>query len=757
VFPPNCNFPVQNPVEATEELSVCRDNIEEQNVIGQGVNGEIYDDDFDYVKYFGDQSLSFLTSLCADKSISRKSAIELYSQSKAVFFDPLITYIEKRVLPKLHGPVKEAIVNDFESINRRLVSIDTEHKLEKILEVKGVQIKPFATEIDAKTENIRRGDKLVLTRNSIDVFTSDIVKKFELFLNSNNMYQSMKEYYNQIIQSETLKNFVNGTLWKGIVEKYPSKNMLPFFLFYDDFVYGNQLSKKKGATSIAGFYALFPTMAPEMRSQINSILTVATIETTKIKQNGFEKCLAPVIEAFDYMEKEGVEIEIDGVDKFETVYPVLVQILGDNKGLNEILGIVGSFISKHHCRTCFEDIDTMRMQTKENPLKIRNEESHRKHLEADDFSTTGVKSDCCFNRLEIFKSYNNKVIDVHHDFLHGCCNFIICPILLNFIKSKELDLGRLNTLRSSFIAVSGGRNISKVEFTKDNLEKENLPLNAVEMMQFTVFLPLLLDHMIKNKGSKDWKLLMLLVEAVESVWLPEHNEESIGKLSTCIEDLLQTYYAHIKPHFKHKLHNLNHIPSAIRSIGPTAHYSALRGEAKHQDVKKIINSSNSKINVPVTVAIKEGFNVASRSLNTLTKQERVFYGKRIKFSHLDRTFLGNTLLQHNFDLDKIFETNRIEYFGVIFRNNYTVLQGEQIYEIIKLFTDSKQHVVFCKLKNNFAYYNELRCYKQTTPHDPLPESFHLFNIDAIEYEPSIIIELPSGQRAVKFYRKLERN
>jgi hypothetical protein len=744
---PDNNLIVQQPVVDTETVHILEQECEEEINENPRLNYEM--------DVWDDASLCFLTSLCADGNMSRKAAIEIYNKSKAVFFDPLVNYIENGVLSKLPWQQKKKVVSDLKDINRKLKSINSEHKLEKILECKGVTIKPIITEIDARTESVRKGDELVTVRNSINIATSDIVQKFELFFGSNNNYLKMKEYYRKVINSDTLKNFINGTFWKNTIIKYPTKNMLPFFLFYDEFVYGNQLSKKKGATSIAGFYTLFPTMPPELRSKINSILTVATIETKKIKENGFEKCLSPVIDAFDQMENEGVEIKT-GVDTYETVYPILVQILGDNKGLNEILGLVGSFISKHHCRTCYEEIDIMRIQIRENPRKIRNEESHMKHLQNYNPSETGIKDDCCFNRLNIFKSFNNKVIDIHHDFLHGCCNFIICPILLNFIRSKILDLDRLNTLRSHFIAVSDGRNISKVEFTKDNLEKENLPLNAVEMMQFTVFLPLILDHIVENKESDDWKLLMLLIEALESVWLPEHDEVSLEKLDTCIQNLLQTYFVHIKPHFKHKLHNLVHIVSAIRSIGPTAHYSALRGEAKHQDVKKMINSSNSKVNVAVSVARKEGFKAASSSFDTCKPQEGIFYGKRIKFSALDRTVLGNTLLQHKFDLEKIFETNRIEYFGVSFRSSYAIYQNGQIYQIIKLFTDAKQHAVYCRLKNNFMYQNELRCFKQVTPYDTPPEKFCVISLDVLEYEPSILIDLPSGQRALKFFRKFER-
>jgi hypothetical protein len=162
------------------------------------------------------------------------------------------------------------------------------------------------------------------------------------------------------------------------------------------------------------------------------------------------------------------------------------------------------------------------------------------------------------------------------------------------------------------------------------------------------------------------------------------------------------------------------------------------------------------VNVPVTVVRKEAFKAASQSMKSAERSERIFYGKRIKFSHMDRRMLGDDLLKYNFVLDNIFETNKIQYFGITFKNDYCVFQDEKIYQIKKLFTDSKQHVIYCQLRIDLNYYEELRCYKQN-PHIRITDKvFCFFNLDAISYEPAIILSLPSGVQAVKFYKKLER-
>ena len=229
---------------------------------------------------------------------------------------------------------------------------------------------------------------------------------------------------------------------------------------------------------------------------------------------------------------------------------------------------------------------------------------------------------------------------------------------------------------------------------------------------------------------------------------------SVTQLDSYIEELLELYYSHIRQHFRHKLHNHIHITSAIRAIGPTANYSALRGEAKHQSMKKYINSSNCRINVSLTVAKKEGFRMAAEALDTTEVRPEIrIIGKKNKCNDDP---LRDRLTNLGLELDETFEVTGVVFRSKKFKTGYAILVGNDVYEIKSVFTDKKDiAIVSCIMKTNFIYDENVRCFKEVDNHNNASPELHLFNLRDVKYEPSIIIDMPSGARAVKFWAQFE--
>jgi len=124
---------------------------------------------------------------------------------------------------------------------------------------------------------------------------------------------------------------------------------------------------------------------------------------------------------------------VDG--KKYTVFLILGLILGDNLGLNSILGFTTSFnlnyffrffkIPKTESTTCYEDLV---------PLS-RSEHSYRNDLQNLDCTLTGIKTDCVFNNLIHFYTTKKFSVDILHDVVEGIFKYDMCHIVLYFVTA----------------------------------------------------------------------------------------------------------------------------------------------------------------------------------------------------------------------------------------------------------------------------------------------------------------------------------
>jgi hypothetical protein len=649
---------------------------------------------------------------------------------------------------------RKVVRSTLDVIENAISEFNTEYKLQKKMTEMKLIVKNDTNEIDFQVKSKRVGDTVETKRVAVEICTSDVKNNFKLFLQVPGLFQSMSNYYKELMKSTKVKNFVNGKLWKSkIAESGDDKKRIPFYLFFDDFTGRNQLSHRKKSTSISGFYALFPCLPPEYRSKIESCLLVAAIKTENIKSYGFEKCLKPVIDALKEMETDGIAISVENQEYI--VYPCMVQIIGDNKGLNEILNLVGSFISKRHCRICFEEKSNMAIQTVENIEVIRNKNSHDNHVAENNWKETGVKGECCFNILDSFKSYNNKMVDLHHDILHGSCNFVLSAVLGYYVKEGLLDLDRLQLVRVNTVLESDGKNRNIVPITFNDIENEKLPFNAVEMKQLTLYLPLLLDHMIADKRTPHWQLLISLIDILELSLLPEHDQETINKMKELVKIHLGLYRRLVRD-LRFKQHALVHYARAIEYVGPPLHYSALRGEAKHQEIKRILDRSKSNTNLTKTIVQKFNYKMASMSVVSSPFDAKLCLKKKKKQRLENDNHIEYYLRQNEYMIENLFEAKSVVYFGIKFKPSYIIYENDSLLEIKTIYTDEEKCTLHCVFLDGFTYKSQLRCFLKNDLSPNADPEYTFIDLNAVTYAPSMPITLPSGSIAVKFYKKFER-
>lgn len=156
---------------------------------------------------------------------------------------------------------------------------------------------------------------------------------------------------------------------------------------------------------------------------------------------------------------EGISINVEGQTK--QVYFFLSHIMGDNLGLNTILGFTKSFNSSHCCRICYMSKDELRTTTVQNNNVLRNTENYKQHSTN---TSHGVVENCIFNNIINFHITKNISIDPMHDLLEGISRYDIAKILRHLIcEEKAFSVEILNERIHNFNHSSFHNNIPSIK------------------------------------------------------------------------------------------------------------------------------------------------------------------------------------------------------------------------------------------------------------------------------------------------------
>jgi len=69
---------------------------------------------------------------------------------------------------------------------------------------------------------------------------------------------------------------------------------------------------------------------------------------------------------------------------------------------------------------------------------LRNNEQYLNDLKKNDLSATGLKEECIWLNVKDFSLFDQVGVDVMHDLLEGCAEYIMSFILTSYIKELKL-------------------------------------------------------------------------------------------------------------------------------------------------------------------------------------------------------------------------------------------------------------------------------------------------------------------------------
>lgn len=548
------------------------------------------------------KSLAFCLQLYSKSTMPRKDVLNIQS----IVSDLLgtVSATIRNIISNSNSNLCTGLQNDLDCIlnfcNDPFMEIKSEHRIITVLKAMNLYESPKSFVIlNEIADTVVRGNP-TLDSKMLSIQIMPLKFQFKALFELPNVLQMTLANTEKFLADTNFANFSNGQIFHSIKLKFDSQLVIPYVLYFDDFQINNALGSH--TFSICGSYYNFPTMPQYILSKLDFIFNAAFISTKDLKCCGNRTSFYHLLEELKSLE-EGILIQ--SCDQTFKVHFVLGLVVGDNLGVNSILGFVQSFNAKRYCRACITTKDQIKIDVSENEQLLRTRIQYEDDLSNNTFQDTGVKTVCIFNELRSFHVTNNICFDIMHDVLEGICVYDICNIILGLVNDKVISLDTINSRKKFF--QFGNIEIGNISqpLLMDRLQSNNLKMTASEVWCFTNFLPLMIGDLI-SPDVKHWKLLVLLIEIVDLLFDSSFSTFDLDKLQNVIKTHHQLYillYGDLKP----KHHFLVHYPSAIKKCGPLKFVWAMRFEAKHKDAKIYFNNITSRLNPAYTAAMKSSF------------------------------------------------------------------------------------------------------------------------------------------------------
>ena len=193
------------------------------------------------------------------------------------------------------------------------------------------------------------------------------------------------------------------------------------------------LSTAAGLHKVGGMYYSIAGLPPKFASTLQNIVLAQFIFTQDQHDLKNAKCFRKVIEECKFLFQNGITINVDG--STYQVYFVVLSVLGDNLGVNSLLGFQESFSATYYCRFCFTTKYNASQLYEEDATLLRNVENYEEDVKT--FSR-GVKAKCIFNELPFFHNTLDVSCDVMHDLFLGVCRYIMATVIKHCKKTNIL-------------------------------------------------------------------------------------------------------------------------------------------------------------------------------------------------------------------------------------------------------------------------------------------------------------------------------
>lgn len=554
--------------------------------------------------------VNYIGTLYSSSSLNRSVVQFIIENTKILIDKILINILENLDEIHLTSAVKENVGHIFKNILCLFENAHSEYQRLKLLENLESYIKPLPYTIGMET-SLRRIDTpeeatLSVRQSRIQkVCIRTVLKKFlelpNVLSKIDHFVQEQKE-----ISSE-ISTIYQGELWKSLKPRFINIKVFPIYIFFDDFEPVNPLGSRAGIYKIGGVYLSLACMPFEFASLIENIFLVQLFYTSDRAKHGNQKIFESLIEDLIFLEQEGICVNrSDGTQ--EKVYFTLLLILGDNLGLNSILGFTESFNSDYFCRVCLATKQICQVEVNQSEFILRNRENYDFHSSN---TSHGVKELCIWNSLPNFHVTNNISCDMMHDVLEGILRYDMAFIINSLIKKKYFSLDHLNERIKcmKFSKADTGNLMPQIK--SEHLKKNYLIMSASEMLSLTIYFSFLVGDLV-SQDDEIWIFYVLCVQILEIMLSRAFSTDLISYLNILIQEHHTRFIELFKQPLRPKYHILLHYPAIIKMVGPPRHFWSMRFEGFHKLLKSTANNTNCRKNLLVTLSTKQQLRLSYR-------------------------------------------------------------------------------------------------------------------------------------------------
>lgn len=550
--------------------------------------------------------LAFISHLYSIPSMPR-NIIQLIFNRVYELINSIFEYTNKLITSSNAG---EDFAKEFKHMSNNLkdntfATLRTEHLRLKYFENCQCYIKPLSFKIGERSSlqkvNTAYQPDLIFKKAEGQIVSLRSV--FKLFLELPDVYATIIQYMEDetSVSSELLSSFIQGRLWKTIKARFEKDIVvLPVLMYFDDFECCNPLGSKAGIYKIGAVYVSLACIPTDFISLLENIFLAQLFYSSDRSCYGNKKTFNNIIKEFEFLEREGITITVN--DKQTKVYFTMVALLGDNLGLNSLLGFQESFSSSFFCRICKTSKEISQTQTTENIASLRTQENYE-----DDSSSLsfGIKEICVFHDLPNFHVTKNISCDLMHDMLEGVLRYDMGHILNYFIHIKKyLTLSQLNKRLElhKFSEADIGSAIPQIK--ENHIKKKYIVMSASEMLAFVAYFGVIIGDLIPVE-DECWELYVILHQILYILLSRVISRNTVLHLSYLIEQHHTLYLNLFEDTLKPKHHIIVHYPSFILNAGPPRYLWSMRYEAFHKILKNTAHAVTSRKNILLTLAIKQ--------------------------------------------------------------------------------------------------------------------------------------------------------
>lgn len=636
------------------------------------------------------------------------------------------------------------------AVNSPLESFKTEHLRMKHFVSMGSYVPPKQITIGERISTVRQ-------RGVMNVKPTDCTLQFIPLRNTLQKFFSldgvMAETLNYIkllsrqSSNGLLENFIQGTYWVKRMENYEGKHLFPLFMFFDDYESGNVLGSHSGIHKLGAVYVSVGCIPPHRASSLSNIFLALLFHSSDRVTFGNGVIFQPIIEEFNFLSENGVEIDITCFKG--KLYFELALIVGDNLGIHAITGFNESFSSNFPCRICTMPKESLKKQCYENVDLLRNQAQYDIQLAEDNSSNTGIKEKCVWLNVKGFSLFEQVGVDVMHDILEGVAKYVMCFMITKYVK--DLKYFSIQVLNDKIACFDYGPDSSSKPclLSMDHISNRNMRLSASEMLTMVRYFALLIGDYVPS-NDQYWILYTTLRKVIDLVLCHKVNLDTSELLKCLVGELNELYLTLTNDHLKPKFHFLTHYPSFLMKYGPIVNFWSMRFEAKHRLSKIAARASCNRRNITLTLANKHQMQLNEVFLKGhLNETIKFGPGRDISIEKCTEIKIALNLSPE----DTLKRVAWVKVNGTDYRPK-TILT-EDIYDlgdirfmILKnIYINSTKKAIFeCALFNTLEYDDHFQCYEVDIPiHE---KKKYIFHNNLICQVPNNITITSSGQRFV---------